>query len=79
VFTAASDSLEEFLTERYCLYAEHEGELYRADIHHHPWPLQPARARIDLNTMPPFKVPEGDPLVHYSARQDVVIWPLEPV
>jgi hypothetical protein len=27
--------------------------------------------------MPPFEVPEGDPLVHYSERQDVVIWALE--
>jgi len=27
--------------------------------------------------MPPLKVFEDDPLVHYSARQDVVIWPLE--
>ena len=77
VFNAESGSLEEFLTERYCLYAEHEGELYRAEIHHRPWPLQPARARIDLNTMPPFKVTDDNPLLHYSARQDVVIWPLE--
>ena len=78
VFTAEPGSLEEFLTERYCLYAEYQGDLYRADIHHRPWPLQPARARIDLNTMPPFRVSQSDPLVHFSARQDVVIWPLEP-
>jgi uncharacterized protein YqjF (DUF2071 family) len=70
-------SLEDFLTERYCLYAEHEGRLYRADIHHRPWPLQAARAQIDLNTMPPLKLSDNDPLLHYSARQDVVIWPLE--
>jgi uncharacterized protein YqjF (DUF2071 family) len=76
VFNAEPGSLEQFLTERYCLYAEHEGALYRAEIHHGPWPLQPAKARVDLNTMPPLKVPQEDPLVHYSARQDVVIWPL---
>jgi uncharacterized protein YqjF (DUF2071 family) len=75
-FTAEPGSLEHFLTERYCLYAEHEGVPYRAEIHHGPWPLQPAQARIDLNTMPPLKVPQEEPLVHYSARQDVVIWPL---
>ena len=78
VFNADPGSLEHFLTERYCLYAEHEGELYRAEIHHRPWPLQTAQARIDLNTMPPFKLPAEQPLAHYSARQDVVIWPLEP-
>jgi uncharacterized protein YqjF (DUF2071 family) len=76
-FAAEPGSLEHFLTERYCLYAEHGGELCRAEIHHRPWSLQAAAAKIDLNTMPPFKVPQGDPLVHYSARQDVVIWPLE--
>jgi uncharacterized protein len=79
VVTAEPGSLEHFLTERYCLYAQHEGELFRADIHHRPWPLQPARAQIDLNTMPPLKVSQADPLVHFSARQDVVIWPLENV
>ncbi len=77
-FNAESGSLEHFLTERYCLYAEHEGELHRAEIHHRPWPLQRARARIDLNTMLPVKLdPTEDPLLHYSKRQDVVIWPLE--
>jgi uncharacterized protein YqjF (DUF2071 family) len=73
---AEPGSLEHFLTERYCLYAEHKGQLYRADIHHRPWPLQPAQARIHLNTMPPVRVSDADPLVHFSARQDVVIWPL---
>ena len=77
-FAAEPGSLEHFLTERYCLYAEHEGELYRAEIHHRPWPLQTAEARIDLNTMPPFKLGDETPLTHYSARQDVVIWALEP-
>lgn len=77
VFNAERGSLEHFLTERYCLYAEHEGEIHRAEIHHRPWPLQPAAASIDLNTMPPLKVADDDPVVHYSARQDVVIWPLE--
>ncbi len=79
VFQAEPGSLEHFLAERYCLYTEHDDALYRADIHHRPWPLQPAAARIDLNTMPPLKVTEDDPLVHVSARQDVVIWPLERV
>lgn len=77
VLDAEPGSLEHFLGERYCLYARHEGRLYRADIHHRPWPLQAVDARIDLNTMSPLKVADDDPLVHFSARQDVVIWPLE--
>jgi uncharacterized protein YqjF (DUF2071 family) len=75
----AADSLEYFLTERYCLYAVDGDDLYRAEIHHPPWPLQPAAAEIELNTMAPdgIDLPEEAPLLHYSARQDVVIWPLE--
>jgi uncharacterized protein len=77
---AAPGSLEHFLVERYCLYTEDRGRLARAEIHHRPWPLQPADAAIELNTMPPDWVRlEGEPLLHYSRRQDVVIWPLEPV
>jgi uncharacterized protein YqjF (DUF2071 family) len=76
-FTATEGSLEHFLAERYCLYAEDRGRIFRADIHHRPWPLQPATAEIELNTMPPDGIGlDGEPLLHYSARQDVVIWPL---
>ena len=77
---AGRGSLEHFLTERYCLYAEHGGRLHRAEIHHRPWPLQSAEATIDLNSMPPDGMAlEGDPLLHFSKRQDVVIWPLRDV
>jgi uncharacterized protein YqjF (DUF2071 family) len=74
-------TLEHFLTERYCLYAENEGEVCRAQIHHPPWPLQTARAGIHENTMwpPGITAPGGEPLAHYSARQDVLTWGLEPV
>ncbi|HZA58084.1 MAG TPA: DUF2071 domain-containing protein [Solirubrobacterales bacterium] len=75
-------SLEYFLTERYCLYTLDEGQrVLRADIHHPPWPLQRAEAEIEMNTMAvPFGIHlEGAPLLHYSKRQDVVIWPLASV
>jgi uncharacterized protein len=78
-FTAVPGSLAYFLTERYCLYAtDAEGQLHRAEIHHPPWPLQLAEAEIEENTMPPpgTELVDGDPLLHFSARQDVVIWPL---
>ena len=72
---AAPGSLEYFLTERYCLYAEHEGRLCRADIHHPPWPLQTGEATIELNTMAPDGIDlDGEALCHFSRRQDVVIW-----
>ncbi|HEY6583630.1 MAG TPA: DUF2071 domain-containing protein, partial [Gaiellaceae bacterium] len=72
-------SLAYFLTERYCLYTVDDGRLKRGEIHHPPWPLQPATAEIAKNTMPPPRVDmaDEDPLLHFSARQDVLIWPLE--
>ena len=67
-------SLAHFLTERYCLYTTDSGRLKRAEIHHEPWPLQPAEAAIDENTMAPSGVElvDEDPVLHFSARQDVV-------
>ena len=80
VSPAAPGSLEHFLAERYCLYAVDRGAVFRADIHHEPWPLQSAEAEIERNTMaPPGIATIGEPLLHFAARQDVVIWPLERV
>jgi uncharacterized protein len=73
-------SLEHFLTERYCLYAADEAGLHRAGIHHAPWRIGPADASIGENTMPPDSLElQGEPLFHLAERQDVVIWPLEPL
>jgi uncharacterized protein YqjF (DUF2071 family) len=77
---AEPGSLEWFLAERYCLYTTGEqGRLARAEIHHEPWPLQPAQADIELNSIAPLELPDADPVLHFSQRQDVVIWPLEAV
>jgi uncharacterized protein len=73
-------SLEHFLTERYCLYAADDAGLHRAEIHHGPWRIGPAEASIEENTMAPEELePQGEPLLHLAERQDVVIWPLEPL
>jgi uncharacterized protein YqjF (DUF2071 family) len=79
LFHAEPGSLEHFLTERYCLYTEDGGRLYRADIHHPPWDLQHGEAQVDLNTMAPVKLPDEEPHVLFSPRQDVVAWPLQEV
>jgi uncharacterized protein len=74
-------SLERWLAERYCLYVVDERKrALRADIHHAPWPLQPADAVIERNTMAqPLGLDlDSDPVLHYSARQDTLIWSLEP-
>jgi uncharacterized protein YqjF (DUF2071 family) len=78
---AEPGTLEHFLAERYCLYTvDGAGALHSAQIHHPPWPLQGATAEIARNTIPPKGLDaEGEPHLMYSARQDVLIWPLEPV
>lgn len=79
---AQPDSLEFFLTERYCLYSERNDELYRARVHHQPWPLQKASlsslssSMIESHGLP---TPAGDPLLHYCEELQVDIWPLEKV
>jgi uncharacterized protein YqjF (DUF2071 family) len=53
------------------------GEPYRLDIHHPPWPLQRARATIDRNTMAALSgiaLPDDLPLLHFARRQDMVAW-----
>ncbi len=66
-------SLERWLTERYCLYTlDEERRIQRGEIHHPPWPLYEAWAEIETNTMAmPFGIElEGEPLLHFSPRQD---------
>jgi uncharacterized protein YqjF (DUF2071 family) len=79
VFNAEPGTLEWFLAERYCLYTADGGRLYRAEIHHPLWQLRRGAAAIDLNTMAPVDLPDDAPHLLYSARQDVVIWPLNEI
>jgi len=76
---AQPGSLEHWLTERYCLFAETSRGTFRCgEIHHPPWPLQPAEAQIDANTMlePLGLRPRNEkPLLHYSHAIHVALWP----
>ena len=89
VFHAQPGTLEHFLTERYCLYAaDAKGQITRGEIQHAPWPLQPAEAEFRENTMieaamecgasaphlPTDLRGQTAPQLHFSARQDVVVW-----
>jgi hypothetical protein len=53
--------------------------LCRVDIHHPPWPLQPAAADIRENTLAQaagIGLPSIAPVLHFATRQDVVNWAL---
>lgn len=70
-------SIEHWLTERYCLYTVHRGQLYRGEIHHLPWLLQDAEAEFETNTVAAaagIVLPASKPLLHFARRQDVLIW-----
>lgn len=78
-----SGSIDTFLTERYCLYStDKKGNAYRGVIHHDVWPLQPAEAEIDENTMTSplgITLPDCMPLLHYAERIDTVCWSISSV
>lgn len=74
-------SLEHWLTERYCLYTTHRGQVLRGEIHHQPWPLQDAAAEFESNTVAAaagIQLPASSPSLLFSRRLEVFIWPLSP-
>lgn len=76
----APGTLAHWLTERYCLYTVARNRVYRAEIHHAPWPLQDAEAEIHENTMAAtagIDLPQIAPLLHFARRIDVIVWPLK--
>jgi uncharacterized protein len=80
---ARPGSLEQFLTERYCLYAaDRTGAVLRAEVHHRPWPLQRASANLVENTIgdaQELPLVGAPALLHFSRRLDVVVWPAQRV
>jgi uncharacterized protein len=78
VYRSAPGTLEHWLTERYCLYAANRsGRMWRGDIHHARWPLQPAEAEVERNTMTEqlgLILSNTEPLLHFARYLEVVGW-----
>jgi uncharacterized protein YqjF (DUF2071 family) len=78
VYRSQPGTLEHWLTERYRLYtAGLHSHVLSADIHHMQWPLQPAEAEIERNTMAladGITLPATAPLLHYVHDLRVVAW-----
>lgn len=78
---SSSGTLEYFLTERYYLFSHNRaGELVRAGVHHVPWPLEDAEADIERNDLAEaigIQLPDQQPVLHYSRRLAVYLWPAE--
>ena len=76
-FHARPGSLQHFLTERYCLYTVNRRRLYRGEIHHLPWDLQPAHFDVRENTMAKpagLELPAQPELTSFSREQKVLFW-----
>ena len=77
-FESRRGTIEHFLTERYCLFTQTPaGDILDAHVHHLPWPLQPAAAEIEENTIARavgIDLAGPPPLLHFSRRLDVAIW-----
>ncbi len=78
VYLSETGSLDEWLTERYCLYAiDSKKQLYRGEIQHEKWQLQHAEAEITVNTMgraTGLPLPDVPPILHYVENIDVLAW-----
>jgi hypothetical protein len=72
-------SLEYFFSERNCVFSTNRaGQPIRADLHHVPWPLEEAEAEIERNDLAAavgIELPNRAPVLHYSRRLAVYIWP----
>lgn len=77
-FESGPGTIENFLTERYCLYGtDRRGGVRRGEVHHHLWPLQPAEAEVHTLAMTQqigVELPEINPILHFSKRLDVLAW-----
>jgi uncharacterized protein YqjF (DUF2071 family) len=76
---SVAGTLAYFLTERYCLYTLGFGRLLGGEVHHEPWPLQPAEAEWRTNELPAaygLTLPEVAPVLQFSRSLPVFLWPL---
>jgi uncharacterized protein YqjF (DUF2071 family) len=80
VAPAAPGTLDHFLCERYILYSQdEERQLYRARIHHQPYPLQRAEVVALDETLvwaAGLRRAEGADLRHYAREVNVKVYPL---
>lgn len=69
--------LDKWLTERYCAYELINGQMYKFNIHHKPWPLKDIKLRkLDIcYRKDGFIIKDIKPdLQHFSSKQEVLLW-----
>ena len=82
-YRAEPDSLEYFLTARYCLYCGNSaGKVFRGEIDHDPWDLQQAQAIVQENTMfngLDIEPVDDKPILHYAQHVAAKAWAIRAV
>ncbi len=82
-FAASHETVEHFLTGAIASSsADRNGQVFRGDIHHRPWPLQPAEAQFDLMRMTSqigIPLPTAAPFSISRHKLDVHAWRLTPL
>jgi uncharacterized protein YqjF (DUF2071 family) len=75
---AEPGSFDAWATDRLRLFsADKRGRIWRAEIAHAPWPLQPAAGTIEANELAAvhgLELPAEPPRLLFAARQDVRGW-----
>jgi uncharacterized protein YqjF (DUF2071 family) len=78
---ASPGTIDHFLIERYVLYTmDSDHHLYRARVHHQPYPVQRAELLDVDETLiwaAGIKRSEAIPLRHYASEVNVKVYPLE--
>jgi len=75
--TDRKTDFEYFVTERYCLYVVRLGRIHRVQIHHLPWPLQPAESEFPVNTMAQahsIQLPPEKPMLQFAKFVEVYVF-----
>lgn len=72
-------SFDRWATQRLRLFvADRRGRIWRTEIEHGAWPLQPAEATLDARSLLAshgLTQPDVDPILHFAGRLDVRGWP----
>lgn len=74
---ARRGSLDEFLTERYCVYSWNRGRYFRTEIHHQPWPLQRTSVELRANSIADplgLPLPSEPDVCHFSRSIKMLVW-----
>lgn len=69
--------LDDWLTERYCLYLDRKNRCYRYDVHHLPWRIQTikfANLAVDYR-LGDIQLTSDYNLCHYAEGVKVLAWP----